>query len=160
MSLIGLKSCSKAFSAFSIISLVIEEFKSIYGFPGDGSDLEPGDTSEILTEKLGAMEEKLKDLEGLKEGPGQTQSAITFHPATIAAKKMEKKIKDQLEILKIEAVKKRKILDGVCESCENVSEISNSKLSKYLTNFADKSGMKYSKYNLEFFGLCKKCKSK
>ena len=74
-----------------------EEFKSIYGFPGDGSDLEPGDTSEILTEKLGAMEEKLKDLEGLKEGPGQTQSAITFHPATIAAKKMEKKIKDQLE---------------------------------------------------------------
>ena len=39
-----------------------EEFKSIYGFPGDGSDLEPGDTSEILTEKLGAMEEKLKDL--------------------------------------------------------------------------------------------------
>ena len=49
---------------------------------------------------------------------------------------------------------------SICESCENVSEISNSKLSKYLTNFADKSGMKYSKYNLEFFGLCKKCKSK
>ena len=49
---------------------------------------------------------------------------------------------------------------SICESCENVSEISNSKLSKYLANFADKSGMIYSKYNLEFFGLCKKCKSK
>ena len=49
---------------------------------------------------------------------------------------------------------------SICESCENVSEISNSKLSKYLFNFSDNSGMKYSKYNLEFFGLCKKCKSK
>ena len=34
------------------------------------------------------------------------------------------------------------------------------KLSKYLSNFADEAGMQYSKYNLEFFGLCKKCKSK
>jgi Fur family zinc uptake transcriptional regulator len=47
---------------------------------------------------------------------------------------------------------------SICESCENVSEISNSKLSKYLANFADETGMKYNKYNLEFFGLCKKCK--
>ena len=47
---------------------------------------------------------------------------------------------------------------SICESCENVSEISNSKLSKYLANFADENGMKYNKYNLEFFGLCKKCK--
>ena len=49
---------------------------------------------------------------------------------------------------------------SICESCENVSEISNSKLSKYLLNFTDDSGMKYSKYNLEFFGLCKNCKTK
>ena len=47
---------------------------------------------------------------------------------------------------------------SICESCENVSEISNSKLSKYLSNFSDETGMKFSKYNLEFFGLCKKCK--
>ena len=47
---------------------------------------------------------------------------------------------------------------SICESCENVSEISNSKLSKYLANFVDEAGMKYNKYNLEFFGLCKKCK--
>ena len=49
---------------------------------------------------------------------------------------------------------------SICESCEKVTEINNSKLSKYLSNFEDSSGMKYSKYNLEFFGLCKKCKNK
>ena len=49
---------------------------------------------------------------------------------------------------------------SICESCEKVTEINNSKLSKYLSNFEDNSGMKYSKYNLEFFGLCKKCKNK
>ena len=49
---------------------------------------------------------------------------------------------------------------SICESCEKVTEINNSKLSKYLANFQDNSGMKYSKYNLEFFGLCKKCKNK
>ena len=49
---------------------------------------------------------------------------------------------------------------SICESCEKVTEINNSKLSKYLTNFEDNSGMKYKKYNLEFFGLCKNCKLK
>ena len=49
---------------------------------------------------------------------------------------------------------------SICEGCEKVTEINNSKLSKYLGNFEDSSGMKYSKYNLEFFGLCKKCKNK
>ena len=47
---------------------------------------------------------------------------------------------------------------SICESCEKVTEINNSKLSKYLSNFKDNSGMNYSKYNLEFFGFCKKCK--
>ena len=49
---------------------------------------------------------------------------------------------------------------SICEVCEKVSEISNSKLSKYLSSFSHNTGMKYSKYNLEFFGLCKKCKAK
>ena len=49
---------------------------------------------------------------------------------------------------------------SICESCEKVTEINNSKLSNYLNNFKDNSGMKYSKYNLEFFGLCKKCNRK
>ena len=49
---------------------------------------------------------------------------------------------------------------SICESCEKVTEINNSSLSKYLSNFKDRAGMKYSKYNLEFFGLCKKCITK
>ena len=47
---------------------------------------------------------------------------------------------------------------SICEVCEKVTEINSSKLSNYLTNFEDSSGMKYNKYNLEFFGLCKKCR--
>ena len=49
---------------------------------------------------------------------------------------------------------------SICNNCEKVKEIKNSKLSKYLANFEDNSGMKYKKYNLEFFGLCKNCKLK
>ena len=49
---------------------------------------------------------------------------------------------------------------SICDSCDKVTEITNSSLSKYLSNFKDKAGMKYSKYNLEFFGLCKKCITK
>ena len=49
---------------------------------------------------------------------------------------------------------------SICESFEKVTEVSNSNLSKYLSNIKDKEGMKYHKYNLEFFGLCKKCKNK
>ena len=48
---------------------------------------------------------------------------------------------------------------SICEMCEKVTEISSTGLSKYLTGFKDKEGMKYSKYNLEFFGLCKKCRT-
>ena len=47
---------------------------------------------------------------------------------------------------------------SICESCEKVEELNDLKLSKYLSNYSDKTGMKYKKYNLEFFGLCKKCK--
>ena len=77
-----------------------ERVQSPYGFPGDGQDLEPGDTVVSLAErklKLGPLEEKLSEIEGLKEGEGLTPSAITYHPAMVAAKKMEKKIMDQLE---------------------------------------------------------------
>ena len=47
---------------------------------------------------------------------------------------------------------------SICESCEMVDEINEAKLTKYLTNFSDKKGTKYKRFNLEFFGLCKKCK--
>ena len=46
---------------------------------------------------------------------------------------------------------------SICESCEMVDEISDIKLSKYLSNFNHKRGMKFKRFNLEFFGLCKKC---
>jgi Fur family zinc uptake transcriptional regulator len=46
---------------------------------------------------------------------------------------------------------------SICESCEIVDEISDVKLSKYLSNFNHKNGMKFKRFNLEFFGLCKKC---
>jgi len=39
-----------------------------------------------------------------------------------------------------------------------VDEISDVKLSKYLSSFNHKKGMKFKRFNLEFFGLCKKCK--
>ena len=47
---------------------------------------------------------------------------------------------------------------SICESCEMVDEISDAKLSKYLSSFSDKKGTKFKRFNLEFFGICKKCK--
>ena len=75
----------------------LEQIRDVYGSPGDGNDLQPGDTTDMLRDRLGPQQEDLEDIEGLEEGPGQTQSAVTFHPAMVAAKRMEKKIKDQLE---------------------------------------------------------------
>ena len=49
---------------------------------------------------------------------------------------------------------------SICENCEKVSEIKNLKLFEYLKDFNDKSGMKYKKYNLEFFGVCNECTAK
>ena len=49
---------------------------------------------------------------------------------------------------------------SICESCEIVDEISDIKLSKYLSKFNDNKGMKYKRFNLEFFGLCNRCKTK
>ena len=58
----------------------------------------PGATAKSLSEKLGVLENKLEPVQDkLKEGPGKTPTAIEFSPAMIAAKKMQKKIHDQLE---------------------------------------------------------------
>ena len=40
---------------------------------------------------------------------------------------------------------------SICESCEVVDEISDVKLSKYLSSFNHKKGMKFKRFNLEFF---------
>ena len=47
---------------------------------------------------------------------------------------------------------------SICENCEQVEEIKDIKLSKYLSNYNDKTVIKYKKYNLEFYGICRKCK--
>lgn len=70
---------------------------SPYGSRDDGQPLPPGSTFSTLMNRLGALKDKLGNIKGLKEGPGLTPSAITFSPAQVAAKKMEKKIKDQLD---------------------------------------------------------------
>ena len=70
---------------------------SPYGFAGDGKDLPAGATERSLQEMLGPLSKKLGEIEGLKEGTGMTPTAVTFSPAMIAAKKMQKKIHDQLE---------------------------------------------------------------
>ena len=76
----------------------VSELQSPYGFAGDGNDLPPGATEISLMDKLGPLKDKLEPIEDkLKEGAGKTPSAITFSPAMIAAKNMQKKIHDQLE---------------------------------------------------------------
>lgn len=74
-----------------------EPVVSPYGSRDDGQPLPPGSTFNTLMNRLGALKDKLGNIKGLKEGPGVTPSSVTFSPAQVAAKKMEKKIKDQLD---------------------------------------------------------------
>ena len=68
-----------------------------YLIDGD-TDLQPGETLVDLQARLGGMEEKLAPVtEKIVEGDGTTATTVTFHPAMVAAKKMEKKIHDQLQ---------------------------------------------------------------
>ena len=73
------------------------DLQSPYGFPEDGNELPKGATAETLQERLGPLQEVLQDVENLEEGVGKTPTAITFSPAMIAAKAMEKQIVDQLQ---------------------------------------------------------------
>ena len=62
-----------------------------------GPALPPGFT-EFDAMKLGPLTDKLEPVKDrLVPGPGTTPTAVTFHPAEVAAKKMEKTIKDQLD---------------------------------------------------------------
>ena len=64
----------------------------------EDTKLLPGETIVDLQERLGGLKETLEPVaDKLEEGEGRTATEITFHPAAIAAKKMEKKIHDQLE---------------------------------------------------------------
>jgi hypothetical protein len=70
---------------------------SPYGYRGDGKDLPPGATYKDLVDRLGPLTDELSGIQNLNEGPGVAPSAVTYSPAMVAAKKMEKKIHDQLE---------------------------------------------------------------
>ncbi len=62
------------------------------------AELLPGETLPEFRERLGALSGVLEPvIDDVKSGSGKTPSAVQFHPATVAAKKMEKKIHDQLE---------------------------------------------------------------
>jgi len=74
-----------------------EGMESPYGYRGDGKELPPGSTVNDLIDRLGPLKEELSGIENLKEGPGLTATSVTFSPAEVAAKKMQKKIHDQLE---------------------------------------------------------------
>ena len=64
---------------------------------GPDTELKPGETLADLKNRLGPLTEKLAPIsEKIVEGVGTTASTVTFHPAMVAAKKMEKKIHDQL----------------------------------------------------------------
>ena len=75
----------------------MDDLISPYGYPDDGRELPKGATARTLRESIGDLADKLKDISGVKKGPGTTATAVTFSPAMIAAKKMQKKIQDQLE---------------------------------------------------------------
>jgi len=77
----------------------LDELQSKYGFPGDGAELPPGATSQMLDDlNLGVFSEELGELgDKLRPGIGKTPTSQTYHPAETAAKRMEKKMLDQLE---------------------------------------------------------------
>ena len=68
-----------------------------YLIDGD-TELQPGETLIDLQARLAGIENKLEPVsEKIIEGDGTTATTVTFHPAMVAAKKMEKKIHDQLQ---------------------------------------------------------------
>ena len=74
------------------------EETSPYGFNGDGKEFPAGATAKTLQELLNPeLDKKLEPIKGVKEGAGTTPTSVTFSPAMIAAKKMQKKIYDQLD---------------------------------------------------------------
>lgn len=62
----------------------------------DGPALPEGPMGDALREMLGPLRDQLEG-EDVMEGPGVTPTTITYSPAQVAAKKMQKKIIDQLE---------------------------------------------------------------
>ena len=84
----GQESLSKAFDSEPNISFLFDPTEK----------LKPGETMFDRMDRLGPLKDRLEAMgDKVMEGPGTTDTTVTFHPAMVAAKKMEKKIHDQLE---------------------------------------------------------------
>ena len=71
-----------------------EQIKAKEGMP----ELLPGETYPEFQERLGALRDNLEPvMDRLEPGYAKTPTSPQFYPAEVAAKKMEKKIHDQLE---------------------------------------------------------------
>lgn len=71
-----------------------EETEPLLGYTGDGNEPQPGET---LLDRLGAGLSKLLESAKIKSGPAKDmQNHLDLEPAAFAARKMEKKIHDQL----------------------------------------------------------------
>jgi hypothetical protein len=75
----------------------LEEDVSPYGYAGDDREIPAGATAKTLAESLGPLKNKFEGVDNVREGTGKTPTSVTFSPAMIAAKMMQKKIHDQLE---------------------------------------------------------------
>jgi hypothetical protein len=65
---------------------------------GESSGLNAGETFPEYMQRVGSLQEDLEPVaDKVEDKPGKTPSSIQLHPAEISAKKMEKKIHDQLE---------------------------------------------------------------
>ena len=45
----------------------------------------------------------------------------------------------------------------ICETCDQVSELTQKNLSSYFAKQSEQANFKYAKHNLEIFGACKDC---
>ena len=88
----------KAQAAGDALKPVTEDKASgSYLLNGD-TTLKPGETLMDLQARMGGLNSKLEAVsDKIIEGDGTTPSTVSFHPAMISAKKMEKKIHDQLQ---------------------------------------------------------------
>lgn len=80
------------------------------GFAGDGRDLQAGDT---IMSRLGSyLKEKFSGMK-VQEGPAKEATDIQIEPAKLIAKRVEKKIKDQLDATAIVKNTRRSLLECV-----------------------------------------------
>jgi len=80
------------------VKVVTEQAAAVTPLLGDDGKLRPGETIIDLQERLAGMRNKLAPVaDKVIEGDGTTPATVSFHPALVAAKKMEKKIHDQLQ---------------------------------------------------------------